>query len=210
MTSSTHPTATNPHAMTHTPDLFNPTVLRERFEQGLGYADYIATGTEHQRASWEAVCERAKLSDSQQALLGGFVREVNILAVSGVWCGDCVQQLPFLEVFRAANPDRINLRYIDRDEHTEFASQITICSGNRVPYVIFMNEDFDFVSLFGDRSLSRYRAMAARQLGPSCPVPGAAIAQDELDATLGDWLNELERVHLLCRLSTKLRGRHQD
>ena len=196
--------------MTSTPDLANPAVLRERFVRGLGYADYIATGTEHQQASWEAVRERAELSESQHALLDGFVREINILAVSGVWCGDCVQQLPFLEVFRAAKPDRINLRFLDRDEHAEFTGGITICSGNRVPYVLVMNEDFDFVSLFGDRTLNRYRAMAARQLGPSCPVPGAAIAQDELDATLSDWLGELERGHLLCRLSTKLRGRHQD
>ena len=74
----------------------------------------------------------------------------------------------------------------------------------------FLNEDFDFISLFGDRSLNRYRAIAAKQLGPACPIPGAAIGQDELDATLGDWLDELERVHLLCRLSPKLRARHGD
>lgn len=191
-------------------DLFNPAVLRDRFQRGLAYDAYLATGTDHQRASWEAVRDRAELSPGQRELIAGFVREVNVLAISGVWCGDCVQQLPFLEVFRAANADRVNLRYLDRDEHADFTGDITICSGNRVPVVIFMNEDFDFVSLFGDRTLARYRAMAARQLGPSCPVPGAAIAQDELDATKQEWIEELERVHLLCRLSTKLRGRHGD
>tara|TARA_E500000318_G_scaffold111038_2_gene128227 strand:- start:168 stop:785 length:618 start_codon:yes stop_codon:yes gene_type:complete len=200
----------NPSDTSTMPDLFNPADLRERFDRGLGYADYLETGTDHQQRSWEAVRERATLSEPQRALLNGFVREVNILAISGIWCGDCVQQLPFLEAFRAANPDRVRLRYLDRDAHADFTRGITICSGNRVPVVVFMNEDFDFVSLFGDRTLSRYRAMAARQLGPSCPVPGAAIAQDELDATLQDWLNELERVHLLCRLSTKLRGRYGD
>ncbi len=192
------------------PDLFNPAALRRVFESGLPYADYLNTGTDHQRASWEAVRERAVLSEAQRGMLAGFVREVNILAVSGIWCGDCVQQLPFLEAFRAANPDRINLRYIDRDEHADFASTITICSGNRVPFVVFLNEDFDFLSLFGDRSLSRYRAMAARQLGPSCPIPGASVTQDELEATLADWLAEVERAHLICRLSPKLRGRHAD
>ena len=196
--------------MTGTPDLFNPDALRRVFDAGREYADYLATGTDHQRGAWDAVLDRATLTDTQSSLLGGFVREVNILAVSGIWCGDCVQQLPFLEAFRRANPTKVNLRYVDRDEHAAFASPITICSGNRVPFVVFMNEDFDFVSLFGDRSLARYRALAARQLGPSCPIPGATVPQDELDATLADWLGELERVHLLCRLSTKLRGRYGD
>ncbi|MBZ0171555.1 MAG: hypothetical protein K8E66_04175, partial [Phycisphaerales bacterium] len=76
--------------------------------------------------------------------------------------------------------------------------------------VLFLNEDFDFLSLYGDRSLSRYRALAARQLGASCPLPGAPVDGAEARATCQDWLNELERVHLLCRLSPKLRARHGD
>ena len=196
-----------PHPMT---DLFNPAALRDQFEAGLEYEPYLATGTEHQRESWEGIRRRAALAPHQIELLSGFVREVNILAVSGIWCGDCVQQLPSLEAFRRANPEKIMLRFLDRDEHADFTRAITICSGNRVPFVIFLNEDFDFISLFGDRSLNRYRAIAAKQLGPACPIPGAAIGQDELDATLGDWLDELERVHLLCRLSPKLRARHGD
>ena len=85
-----------------------------------------------------------------------------------------------------------------------------LCGGRRVPVFIFMNEEFDLVSLMGDRSLTRYRALAARQLGPSCPVPGAPIPPDELAGTIQDWLDELERVHLLCRLSPKLREKHGD
>lgn len=195
---------------TDTATLFSPDRLRTEFDAGLPFDAYIATGTEHQATSWQTVHDRAALSPAQTSLIAGFEREINILAISGVWCGDCVQQLPYLERFREAHPERVRLRYIDRDARAAFTQQITICSGNRVPVVIFMNEDFDFVSLFGDRTLNRYRAMAARQLGASCPIPGATIAQVELEATRQDWLDELERVHLLCRLSPKLRGRYGD
>jgi hypothetical protein len=75
---------------------------------------------------------------------------------------------------------------------------------------IFMAEDFEFVSLFGDRSLTRYRAIAAKQLGAACAVPGAPVPDDELAGTLQDWLDEVERVHLLLRLSTRLRQKHND
>ncbi len=76
--------------------------------------------------------------------------------------------------------------------------------------VIYMAEDFEPVSIFGDRTLHRYRAIAAKQLGASCPLPGAPLPNEELQATLQDWLDEIERVHLLLRLSARLRQKHGD
>jgi hypothetical protein len=73
-----------------------------------------------------------------------------------------------------------------------------------------MSEDFEFVSLLGDRTLSRYRAMAARSLGAACPLPGAPLPDDELAATLSEWVGEFERVQLLLRLSPRLRQKHGD
>ncbi len=73
-----------------------------------------------------------------------------------------------------------------------------------------MNEDFDFLALVCDRTLSRYRAMAQRNLGASCPLPGAPVDGRELAQTRRDWVDEFERAHLICRLSTKLRARHED
>ncbi|MEL6311834.1 MAG: thiol reductase thioredoxin, partial [Pseudomonadota bacterium] len=80
----------------------------------------------------------------------------------------------------------------------------------RVPVVLILNEDFDLLALEGDRTLSRYRAMAARQLGPSCPLPGARVTAEEVEATLQDWVDAFERAHIMARLSTKLRQRHGD
>jgi hypothetical protein len=79
-----------------------------------------------------------------------------------------------------------------------------------VPTVIWLNEDFDLMALLGDRTLTRYRGMAARQLGPSCPLPGAPIPPDERAAVVTEWLSEFERVALMCRLSAKLREKHGD
>jgi hypothetical protein len=76
--------------------------------------------------------------------------------------------------------------------------------------VVWMAEDFEFVSMLGDRTLSRYRSIARKQLGFSCPVPGVALPADEGAETLQEWLNEFERVQLLLRLSGRLRQKHGD
>ena len=129
--------------------------------------------------------------------------------MSGIWCGDCVQQGPLLERIAEANP-LLELRFCDRDEHAELAEALQINAGLRVPVVVFMAEDYEPVSIYGDRTLCRYRALAAKQLGPSCPLPGAPVDDDELAATLQDWLDEFERVHLVLRLSGRLREKHGD
>lgn len=184
--------------------------LRDRYQRAVPYTDYLASAAPHHRRTWESFCEGAGLNDAQRGLISGFRRRVHAIAVSGVWCGDCAQQLPFLARFEEANPEMFRPRFVDRDEHRDLARRLMICEGLRVPVVLFLNEDFDFISLFGDRSLSRYRAIAARQLGAACPLPGAPIDTNEVQATLQDWLDELERVQLLCRLSPKLRARHGD
>lgn len=190
--------------------MFDRHTLRKRFEAGIGYEDYVATGNPAQRDAWKSFHERVRLNEAQRALAGGFVRDMHVLVVSGVWCGDCVQQCPMLARIAEAAGERVRLRFIDRDEHADFTAGLRINAGGRVPVALFLAEDFEFVSMYGDRTLSRYRALAARQLGPSCPLPGAPVPDDEVAATLADWLGEFERVQLLLRLSGRLRQRHGD
>ena len=188
----------------------NASFLAEKFAASLPYDRYVRTGTEEQQRRWQQVYEAARVTDAQKQLVAGFVRDMKVLIVSGIWCGDCVQQCPLLARIAEANSTRIDLRLLDRDEHRDLAEKVRINSGDRVPVALFLAEDHELCSVFGDRTLNRYRALAARQLGPSCPTGIVAPAADELAATLQDWLNEFERVQLMLRLSARLRQKHQD
>lgn len=190
--------------------MLTPAFLKSKFDAGLPYTQYVASGKPTEQEHWRAFRTRINLSPAQTSLISDFTRKINILCVSGTWCGDCVQQCPILDAIQLANPKSLALRFVDRDQHADLAEHLRICGGNRVPVVLFLNEDFEFLSFSGDRTLSRYRALAAKQLGPSCPLPGAPIPDDEVAATVLDWIEEVERPHLIARLSTKLRQRHGD
>ena len=190
------------------PMKLNADWLRNLHAAGLNYRDYLALDPEKAPA-WKEISQRTSLSAAQNDLLAGFTRTMRVICVSGAWCGDCVQQGPLIQAIADAG-DAIDLAWLDRDQHLDLAEAIRINTGLRVPTVIFCAEDFELVSIYGDRTLTRYRAIAARNLGPSCPLPGAPVPQDELNATLQDWLNEFERVQLLLRLSTRLRALHGD
>jgi thiol-disulfide isomerase/thioredoxin len=188
----------------------NAAYLAEKFAAALPYQKYVLTGNPEQQRRWEQVYAAARLTESERALVAGFSRDMKVLVVSGIWCGDCVQQCPLLERIAEANPARVELRLLDRDEHRDLTEQVRLNAGDRVPVALFLAEDFERCSLFGDRTLHRYRALAARFLGPACPLAIAPPPADELAATLQDWLDEFERVQLMLRTSARLRQKHND
>ena len=184
--------------------------LAEKFAAGLPYDRYVETGTEEQQRRWRQFHDSVRLTEAQARLLTGFVREMKVLVISGIWCGDCVQQCPLLWRCAEANPARIDLRFVDRDLHKDLSGQWKLNGGDRVPVALFLSEDHEFCGMAGDRTLSRYRAIGAKQLGPSCPTGIVAPPPDEVAATLQDWVDELERVQWMLRLSPRLRQRYND
>lgn len=182
----------------------------QQFTTALPYESYVKTGTEEQQQRWQQVYEGVHLTPAQGEWVAGCTREMRVLVISGMWCGDCVQQCPLLQKIAEANPARILLRFVDRDERRELSSRFRINGGDRVPTALFLAEDHELCSILGDRTLSRYRGLATRQIGPSCPTGITPPDQDETAATLQDWLNEFERVQLMLRLSPRLREKHQD
>jgi thiol-disulfide isomerase/thioredoxin len=185
-------------------------LLAETFAAALPYDGYVRTGTEEQQRRWKQVYDSTHLTEAQANLLRGFVRKMHVLVVSGIWCGDCVQQCPLLEHIAQANPEKVVLRFVDRDQHKNLSSQLHINAGNRVPVTLFLAEDFELCSIYGERTLHRYRAVALRQLGAACEIAIGPPDKDELGATLQDWLNEFERIQLMLRLSPRLRQLHGD
>jgi hypothetical protein len=184
--------------------------LVEQFNSGTSYDRYVQAGTEEQQRRWRQVHDAAALSDQQRLLLRGFVRVMKVLVFSGIWCGDCVEQGPLIHRIAEGNPEKIDLRFVERPRSTELIPELRINAGNRVPVVLFLSEDNEWCATAGDRTLNRYRAIALRRLGPSCPTGILPPEKEELDATLQDWLNEFERVQLMLRLTPRLRQKYGD
>ncbi len=188
----------------------NSDFLKTKHDAGLIYADYLKTGKENQQENWNQNYRQLELNDDQKSLLGGFVRKMNVIVVSGIWCGDCAQIGPTLAKIAEGNP-LIDLRFVDRDEHLDLAEHLTVNAGQRVPAVVFCAEDYEQVGWYGDKTISRYRRIAAQSLGgAACALPGAPILAEQQQEELGDWLNEFERVHHVLRLSGRLRKIHND
>lgn len=185
-------------------------LLKIKHEAGLDWTDYLASMADDQRLAWQKVYSQIELTEKQKDVFGSAVREMNVIVVSGAWCGDCVRQGPMFQKIAEASNGKIKLRWCDRDAHMDLQAQVRVCGGNRVPIVVFAAEDFEPVGWYGDKTLAKYRMLAAHLQGAGCPLPGALVPDDELAAELQDWCDQFERVQLLLRLSGRLRKKHGD
>ena len=181
----------------------------EYFARGLKYRDFLEKyGTAEQQRKWQAVHQQVQLSPSQIELLHSFKRSMKVICLAGTWCGDCVEQCPIFDHFTQQAPC-IDLRFFDRDEHPELASELSMCGGARVPAVQFLNEDDQPIGRYGDRTLAKYRQMVARLDGAACPT-GLVVDKSLLQQVTEDWLNEFERLQWMLRTSPRLREKHGD
>ena len=180
------------------------------FAESLSYGEFLDShANQSQRERWDAMHARFALTPAQQGLLNAFTRRMPVICLAGAWCGDCINQCPVFDHLAQAAPV-IELRFLDRDALPAVREELMINGGARVPVVVFLSEDWQEVSRYGERTLSIYRKLAADQLGPSCPT-GLVPPTDEALATItAEWLAEFEPAHLVLRLSPRLRNKHGD
>ena len=188
----------------------NARFLSDKFTAALPYEAYVRSGTQEQQRRWKQVYDVASITPAQRTLIGQFVRPMNVLVISGIWCGDCVQQCPLLQRITEGANGKITLRLLDRDQHKDLSQQCRMNAGDRVPVMLFLAEDGELCGIYGERTLSRYRAIAARQLGAACEIAIVPPGQDEIAQTLAEWLNEFERIQLMLRLSPRWRQKYGD
>lgn len=184
--------------------------LFDKFSEALPYAEFMARfGTPAFDAKWRDVYAKVQLTPAQRELLGEFKRETNVLVLAGAWCGDCSGQCPIFDRFAEVAPV-LKVRYLDRDACPEAQKKLQINGGNRVPVVVFFNEDGQEVARYGERTLSQYRVMVAKQVGASCSTGIVAAGDPMLAMIAQDWLDEFERVQWILRLSPRLRQKYGD
>ena len=182
---------------------------RRHFEMARPYDEFIAESDQVKAARWRETTERLPLLTPEQAeRLNGWGRELNVLMYGGIWCGDCARQGPMLKRIADAAGPQAHLRIIDREASQELQDELRILGALRVPMVVFLTEDFWEVGRFGDRLLTVYRAKAAREVGRG--PPSGVLSPRALEAEMAEWVDVVERILTMVRLSPPLRRRHGD
>jgi thiol-disulfide isomerase/thioredoxin len=184
-------------------------LFSEHFNKGLDFQSYINSGAPAHTDRWHKAYNNTLLSEDQKKFLATFVRKINILVISGTWCGDCVRQCPIIAKI-AENCPTMQLKFLDNQANPELANELRIHGASRVPVAVVLSEDFFEVSRFGDRTLSSYRRKAEKEAGVACDTGLIPTTSNDLEQEISEWIAHFERAHLLLRTSGLLRQRYND
>jgi len=183
--------------------------FKEFFEAALPYDKYLQSAKPEHQSKWNRLDPKPLLTSQQKAFLHAATRKMNVLVMSGTWCGDCSRQGPMLKAI-ADSSNVIDLRFIDNHENPKLQDELLINGAKKVPVIVVLSEDFFEIARFGDRHLSVYRRKIEQETGTACDAGLITPSDDEISQELGEWVDFFERAHAVLRLAPMLRRRYND
>ncbi len=181
----------------------------QSFEKALPFADFLTTGSPAHRERWTGYRDRLSLTSDQIEHLKGYKREMKVLVLAGIWCGDCARQCPMIDMLASAS-SVIDVRYIDNQVDIRLRDELRIHGAARVPVVVTLSEDFFEIGRSLDRTLAAYERKAKTELGDACDAGIVPPSPGELAEEVEQWFQYFHRQQLLLRVSPFLRKRHTD
>ena len=174
-----------------------------------GYDAFIQGADTRFAERWRERAERTpELTEEQLGRLQGYERELNVLVYAEAWCGDCARTGPMLKRIADACGDKVTVRIIASAASEELQDELRILGALRVPVVVFLSEDFFEVGREGDRTLSVYRAKAAREVGRD--FDAGILTPKALSAEFDEWVDIFEKALIKLRLAPFYRKRYGD
>ena len=159
------------------------TVTKERFEQGMTYADYKAHMTRN-RERLEANEQAVEFDAANLAFFQQLPQPLNVLVLAEDWCGDVIAYLPVLGRL-ADESGKLTLRIFPRDQHLDLmALYLNQGKFQSIPVFAFFDQDFNEIGHWIERParVSEKMAQMRQDLFKHDPAfagvaPDAPIAQ---------------------------------
>lgn len=134
-------------------------MLTEEFV--LSYAQdpetYLSEISEKYKGKWEKKINQVEFNQGQIDFLESNQLLINIVIFSAEWCPDCQASVP-VPIKMAEHSDYINVKIIDKDKHgEEVLEDYKTNGGKRVPLILFLNEDYQELSRWIERSTFGYK-----------------------------------------------------
>jgi len=116
-------------------------VTKERFEQGLTYAEYKAQMTRN-RERFDGNEATANLVAADVEFFKQLPQSLHVLVLAEDWCGDVINNLPVLGRLAAAS-GKLNVRVFLRDQNLDIMDQYLKEGQFRaIPVFVFFDENF--------------------------------------------------------------------
>ncbi|MGE3466229.1 MAG: thioredoxin family protein [Pyrinomonadaceae bacterium] len=115
-------------------------LISEGKTTGASQSETRTAFTRLNRARMDRIEKTIQLAESTAAAARNARRSMIWLIITEGWCGDAAQNVPVIEKIAAEN-DKIETRYILRDEHPELIDRFLTAGSRSIPKLIALDAD---------------------------------------------------------------------
>ena len=138
-----------------------PLDLKSIWTGGKTYADwYAAIKNPHMRTEMDRYESEVAIPEAMASKLAALKRPVHVLAIIEDWCGDVRRNAPVLAKICALNPEKLQLRCVDKETNSGLMVRYLTNAAEAIPIFIFFNDTFVEVGNWGPRPAECKRVMA--------------------------------------------------
>ena len=119
--------------------------LREYWDKGMTFEEFVAQAAPEHRALWDAVHRTARVP---AWALGGVAEPRRLLALAEDWCVDTSSTLPVLARWAEQVPG-VQLRILARDAHPKLMDRYLTDGTRSIPIVLVLDPSFKEVAHWG-------------------------------------------------------------
>jgi thiol-disulfide isomerase/thioredoxin len=134
--------------------------LKSIWEKGQDWSAWMGASQPAHRDATQKIYDEVPLSADDVASIKKLARPVHVLALAEDWCGDVRRNVPVLAKLAAENPDKLRVRYTDKETKPELMKRYLTNAAEAIPILVFFNDQFVEVGFWGPRPHECRRFMA--------------------------------------------------
>jgi hypothetical protein len=138
-----------------------PLDLKSIWTNGQTYADwYAGIKNPHMRTEMERIEKEIEISGAVVEKIKSLKRAVYVIAIIEDWCGDVRRNAPALAKLCALNPEKVQLRCVDKETKPDLMVRYLTNAAEAIPVFVFFSDTFVEVGNWGPRPYECKRIMA--------------------------------------------------
>ncbi|MHA1942107.1 MAG: thioredoxin family protein [Candidatus Hodarchaeales archaeon] len=135
-------------------------IFNKLFDNGISYENYVKKSdkyNERMNDSWLAT--QKGVQEFKQEKIMKMNKRMHVLCIAENWCIDCANGVPVISKL-ADMLSNWNFRIVSRDDYREdFELHFTTAGRNKIPIIIFADEDGDEILRWIERPMRSYQLL---------------------------------------------------
>ena len=123
---------------------------QEIFEKGISFMEFVNQDQDAYKEKTIEIYEQSSIDKNLEKEIKGVKEVINVLAFAGIWCPDCMINVPALQKMGEQNSN-FKLSIVSREGNESYMEAYKVGGKPKIPTFVFLNDKFETLGVFVER-----------------------------------------------------------